>query len=265
MKYYLILFTFFLLNTSLFPLDNGGNKCQNKKSEDGSYWARNDSRTQGGGWIWFPGKGASENLEHAYMQAEGMAIKRLIMECNFPHKVVKFHERCDELDDGEYYAYVRASLKQDICSQTKNATPSEKKTSINSNLMAIYIRYQKYSDEVFSEESEKRKNKNNKLNFCNADNGSKCLKYAKYEWINGNKEQAIKYGKIGCMNDDAKSCAMIGKFFRKKNDKKKAKKFFIKSCELGLKKVCEKLNMAKNQKGKGRGRGRGRGGRGRNR
>ena len=79
------------------------------------------------------------------MRAEGHAIDRLIKECVFPHKNIRFNERCFEAKTfGGYITYARASVEHKECDQTKFSSPSSRQIIENkklTNVHRIYIQY----------------------------------------------------------------------------------------------------------------------------
>jgi hypothetical protein len=122
-------------------------------------WTQKTTRTQGGGWIWFPGKGVGTNLKDAYLKAEGQALDRLIKECVFPHKETKFIERCDEVEGKNVVAYVRASLKQDQCNQTKYSNEKGRRIFEHKVLTRTWRQYKKFA------KKEKKEVAYNKLKY----------------------------------------------------------------------------------------------------
>ena len=109
------------------------NSCTEK-----NIWAQTDTREQGGGWIWFLGKGSSSTLKEAYHEAEGMALHRFSLECVAPHINTRMIERCDDiLKDGSFVAYVRANLKESECSSLKTSSDKDKNKLINPQLKKI--------------------------------------------------------------------------------------------------------------------------------
>jgi len=113
------------------------NRCMKKYD-----WVQSEMREQGGGWIWFLGKGSSKSLKTAYYEAEVMSLHRLSLECSAPHMNTRMIERCDDtLVDGTFVAYVRANLKEKECSQLKTASSKDKPKLINPFLQKIADTY----------------------------------------------------------------------------------------------------------------------------
>ena len=119
-------------------------------------WVHETSRTQGGSWIWFPGKGIAKNQKDAYLLAEGQALDRLIKECQFPHKEVRFIERCIEEVGSDVVAYVRASIKHDQCSETKYASSKRRFLIESTALVGTYRQYLKLTEAKSQEEEHNR-------------------------------------------------------------------------------------------------------------
>jgi len=192
---FLIFVIFTNFNAPAYSLFNDEeSKCQTLP------WTKEDSRTQGSGWIWFPGKATGENLAEAYLKAEGAALGRLMQECNFPHKEVKIHERCDERLGKFYKAYIRISVKDKFCKETKYSSAEKAKTIKNTVLLKTYQRYQRLI----------ARNTNIKEDFCNQTNHSKCLSLGKYEFHMQNYPAALKYFDLGCLHGNMDSCFNAG-------------------------------------------------------
>ena len=61
-----------IFSSNAFSFFFSENKCEKLE------WVAEDSRTQGGGWIWFPGKGTGVTVEESYSYAENLALQRLV-------------------------------------------------------------------------------------------------------------------------------------------------------------------------------------------
>jgi TPR repeat protein len=167
-------------------------------------WTQEDSRTQGGGWIWFPGKGVGTTIEDAYLKAEGLAIGRLIQECGVPHKEVKIHERCDEKNDLEYMAYIRVSILESKCVEIKYANEEKKKVLLNRELMKIFHKYQARIEES------KNQNTSSKTIICTVEMNKRCLDRGRVEYSLGNHEIALQYYDEVCKNGELDGCFNAG-------------------------------------------------------
>ena len=86
-----------------------------------------DSRTQSGGFTFFPGKGIGTTLEEAIVIAERMALDSLKKECGYIHRDTQFNERCDQQDGKVFYSFVRASIGQIKCKTIRDANTSKRK------------------------------------------------------------------------------------------------------------------------------------------
>lgn len=105
-------------------------------------WTRSDNREQGGGWLWFTGKGVGTNLRDTYKTAEGMALHRMSLECGAPHINTRLIERCDDnSNELNYVAYVRVNIKELDCITLKNSHEKEKEQLTSSMLMKILDEY----------------------------------------------------------------------------------------------------------------------------
>ena len=86
-------------------------------------WTHTSARTQGGGWIWFPGKFTAEDRFQAEVKALGLALSYESDECRIIPKGTKVHEKCVEKNaDGTWTVYVRASFKDKICKRASVAS-----------------------------------------------------------------------------------------------------------------------------------------------
>lgn len=169
-------------------------KCQKLE------WTKDDGRTQGGGWIWFPGKAMADSLDEAYLKAEGLAIGRYLQECVIPHKEVKIHERCDEMVGNYYRAYVRVSIRDKKCREAKYATSKLKPLIFNKRLMKTYKSYKRLTS------------KDEKIDDleCSLSNSKNCYQLGKYEFQMGNLKGALKKFDIGCRLSDINACFNAG-------------------------------------------------------
>lgn len=183
-------------------------------------WTQTDSRTQGGSWIWFPGKGISKKLQIAYEKAEGMALDRLLKECGVLHKEIKFHERCDEKIGYDFIAFVRASIEHKFCDRSKYLKSTDKTKMENSYLRATWEKYNK-------------KTIVKKKLVCTIDNFIDCYGFAEYNFEIGEYEKALKYADIGCHRKDSKSCFISGLIKERHNLLESALKYYERSCSIG--------------------------------
>lgn len=110
-------------------------------SSDIPNWVKEQSRTQAGGWIWFPGRGEARTEYDADVIARGRALDYLKQECQDIHKSVKFHERYVTKRKGKFHVFVRASVKQDDCKFMKNSKPEKRKKFINESLKSAYLQF----------------------------------------------------------------------------------------------------------------------------
>ena len=104
-------------------------------------WARENSRTQGGGWVWFPGKAVARSEADADFHARGMALDYLVQECTSIPKETQFNERFSIRKRGFYYVYVRASVKNTACKFLKSKEEGKRKKYLNEELKVLYGQY----------------------------------------------------------------------------------------------------------------------------
>lgn len=168
-------------------------------SEDLPEWATEDSRTQAGGWIWFPGKGVAKTEIEADRLAKGMSIMYLIQECQLPHKDVRFNERfVEELEDGQFKVHVRASITNGQCNAGKNATARDRSLITNKYLMEFYREYR--LNIAHKEIAHIVCWKGNTMCFENANNEMQMDRYYR----------ALAFLERGCDYRNEPSCNMVG-------------------------------------------------------
>lgn len=111
--------------------------CTNYKRCDEA-WTKEESRTQGGGWIWWTGRAHGDSLFEVSQKAKAVALKRLVQECESIPKETKFHEQCAEYVDSQYIVKVRASTKDIFCRRNKDL---ESDGFIHNELSKIILKY----------------------------------------------------------------------------------------------------------------------------
>lgn len=203
-----ILFIFLSLLSLAFA--DSKDECVNAE------WNQTDSRTQGGGWIWFPGKGtSSSSLEDAYLKAEGSAIYRMIQECEAPHKESRINERCDYQDGLEYKAFVRVAILDAKCREIKYGDKAFKERATNPELQRTYLRYMEKADAI------QNRSKTRKEIDCSQYPAEKCLSIGRLEYGLENYELALEYFDDVCRNDNFAGCfnAGLSSWMLRKNDK----------------------------------------------
>lgn len=195
-------------------------RCIDEKDENGEFWARSDGRSQGGGFIWFTGKGTSNNYQSSFENAEGQAISRLVKECGFAHKSAKFHERCANKEGENYLSFVRLSIDSEQCKKIGTLEESTRPAFVNKEFNRLYLNY--------------LKNVENKELVCTFKDPETCLSLARQENINGNLELASKYARISCENSTkekkGEACFYAGIYLYDLNKDNDATDSFQSSC-----------------------------------
>lgn len=229
-------------------------------------WNQSDSRSQGGGWIWFPGKATSSvSLDEAYLKAEGQALSRMVQECEAPHKETRINERCDFLDGVEHKAFVRIAITDSNCREIKYADKNSREKITHKELSKTFRKYREKIGFI-----QKQSGSSKKINCSEAQN-EKCLKLGRLEYSLENYDTALEYFDEVCRNDhlngcfnaglaawmlnkldkaagyfalpcksnDAQACYLKGKIHLQNNlNVTEAKTFFIKSCSLDNGTAC---------------------------
>lgn len=197
-------------------------------------WAKTSSRTQGGGFIWYPGYGKSDTLEKSRILAEGEGIRKLNSECGFPHKEIRIIERCEEKVGDEYQTFLRLSIKDEHCKQARYATESERSGLLNTSLAETYDQY-KYLLE---------KKLNLTVQDCSRSGVNECYKRGKYEFYLGNLTPALEYFEQACKKEHVDSCYNAGITSSKlEGNETKTRGFFQVACDLGDGESCHKVSI----------------------
>ncbi|MBT7567289.1 hypothetical protein HN630_00100 [archaeon] len=160
--------------------------CSSTKDNRQPDWTRIQHRTQGGGWIWYPGKGEHQNHHLAALLAKGQALAYLIEECAAPHLEAKFNERYESKADNKTVVYVRASIKDSQCRESKYGSGEIKGITSNNKLWEIYTFYQNY---IAGQSID--------LSICRKENVY-CLDQANKSADRGQWYQALRYSQYSC-------------------------------------------------------------------
>jgi hypothetical protein len=185
-------------------------------------WVKEDGRTQGGGWVWFPGKAAHSNLSIATMQAEGSALEYLKGECLRIPKATKFNEKCVERVNGKFVVHIRAAIRDRACSGGSD---------INSELTRRHLSYK----------ASLVQNSFNRA-VCNQSNALGCYTMASDAWKVKDITTAMAYAEAACTYGDMFSCGFLGYFHYKLQNPYGAKQYLEMGCKKdGTKVWCDLL------------------------
>jgi hypothetical protein len=99
-------------------------------------WTTADNRTQGGGYLWFPGNGSGKSVETADLLAKGRALEAMKEECEGFFSGTIFVDRHVEYGNREVIVWVRALVKQEDCIMVKRGEAKQGKT-----LKTLYVDY----------------------------------------------------------------------------------------------------------------------------
>jgi len=234
-------------------------------------WRTDAPRSQGDGWNWFLGRGNSNNFDEAYTFAEGMALKRLKQECQIIPLEVKFIERCDEIIDGQYVAYVRASIRQNICEKTAKLgkrykenvvltrqlhhfeNSNHREVASDSSLPKENVVLAKQSDEYENSNHQKvvnassfSKGKKKRIlefdqSFCSEDNYGPCEELGLFEYKRNNKKVASLFWKRACDKEIYSSCYHLGLLETGNGNEELGLEYFKMACDHQIVKACKKL------------------------
>lgn len=78
-------------------------------------WISDPTRTQGGGWVWFTGKGVADDRIKADELAKKEAIHHLSSECRSSYRNVRFIERCEDYTSSAFVVITRAAIESKDC------------------------------------------------------------------------------------------------------------------------------------------------------
>jgi hypothetical protein len=159
-------------------------------------WTKEQSRTQGGGWIWFPGKAVSTKEHDADLIARGKALDYLMQECQALHRGIRFHERAVSRVDGKFHVYVRASIKQGDCKYASSLKADDRKHISSDTLKSLYFQY-------------KLSLAKQKVDYsiCNWGNGY-CADRVSLEFQMRNDYVALLYAQYACEKGSPPACVM---------------------------------------------------------
>ncbi len=203
-------------------------------------WVKEESRTQGGGWIWYPGRARDSSKESAMIRAEGSAIRALIQECQVPHVEAKIHERCSEELGGIHHAYVRVSLRDLECEQARRSSNEYKTKITNQQMNTTYQKYLKLEGMI-------------EENATGCNNIKECYDRGTYAAFRDETQKALDFFRKGCDMADDKCCFNAGLIAMEQNDYQAAEKFFNLQCKRGDLQSChfKALTLASGEKERG--------------
>ena len=152
-------------------------------------WTKTSSRTQGNGWIWFPGKATSLIRSTSIISAEGEALSYETGECGLIHTRTKFHEKCTEQNaDGSFTTYVRASIKAKYCSEAMSSVGTNNIERISNPILTRRLNAYKMGNA-----------ENDVKDSCNAKQIYNCTLEHFAAKDAGNYFLAAAYAKRGCL------------------------------------------------------------------
>ena len=185
-------------------------------------WVKQDARTQGGGWIWFPGKATARDLETASLYALGRSLDYLQGECGIVPKAVKFNEKCVEHHrNGSVTVYVRASIKGKVCRYAANANNVIKQKMAN---LFLTKQLNNYRDLTTS----------TKISYeCDAGDIGACLDKLNSYYAVYNLDMTLKYAKRACKLGHDGSCGTAGVLYKNKGMWRTAYQWADKGCPAG--------------------------------
>lgn len=219
--------SFILLNLIFisFNFSNSYAKdCLSQLDEMGNNWAKQPIRTQGGGWVWFLGKGINSKKSMAEFLADGIALSRIKDECSIIPKSTRIVEKCYEIDSGSYLFYSRASYRGKDCKLKKEHKTLSKKLS----------KYESYT-------------LNSTVESCTKKNPKNCEDLGNYEYLNGDKEKGVKLFSKGCLYGNSFLCIKMA--ILNKDNKKKINYYLGKACDQKNTTGCMLLGeLSKNKK-----------------
>jgi len=190
-------------------------------------WAKTDSRTQGGGWQFYPGKFSHKDRIVAGTMAKGRALEYVMLECGLAHKEIRFNEVLERKVNGIWEVYVRASLTYKQCKEAKYGSFKLKVLITSQMLNKIYWAYKNFNANLKVD-----------TDLCPASDPTLCLEIADEEWKLGNTFKAMYYAKRGCQLGYDYLCGFNGFMLWELGYVKPARAYLHKSCVAGNKQHC---------------------------
>lgn len=191
-------------------------------------WTKETSRSQGGGWVWFPGLGVHASLSRAILAAEGTSLNYLYGECQSIPNETKFNERCITRENQKYKVHVRASIRQNSCD------PS---SASNKELVSRLLSYRAIETKHALDTSK-----------CNETNAEGCFLLAHKEKELKNLELSLAYSEAGCLYKDYYSCGFLGFLHWELGNAPEARKYLKLGCKHDSKNGwCENLKELEDQ------------------
>ena len=192
-------------------------------------WTHDNGRSQGGDWIWFSGRGVSNNLVESYEKAEYFSLLRLVKECRYPTKGTRFIERCDDIIGDKYIAFVRANITHKECQWAQSAN-DERSRVINDILYRQYLR----GNILFATP--------NKNNDCALDTEVRCTSLGMREYELGNLNKALVLFDQGCEANELSGCFYAAQAKIELNNPTEALELLKKGCSKGHQESCYVLS-----------------------
>jgi hypothetical protein len=191
-------------------------------------WARETSRTQGGGWNWYPGSAADQDKERAVYLATNRALDYMVKECATIPLGTKFHERFDRHKNGYWEIYVRASVKDAECRKTKVMKDETKFKYTHKSLGRQYAKYIQDFDTVEIDSQ-----------ICHGYHTVGCFIVSTTAWKRGKLKKAAAYAREGCRLGHSESCGHYGMVLWDMQRLSEALSYLKKACSYQVDQYCE--------------------------
>lgn len=151
-------------------------------------------------WFFFKGESADMDADFATAKARGMALDRLVNNCEKIPKQTKFFKTCKERVGAGFEVFVQAAVYKGDCFQAKQAKPEEVAQLVSKGLTQEYNFY-----------TEKILKNMVPVNFeCGPSNTANCGEKGAYFFNLAVYPKALESLEYGCDGGDLKSCFLGG-------------------------------------------------------
>ncbi len=163
-------------------------------------WVNSPVTSEEGEWFFFSGNSADMDLEYSVVKAKGMALDRVINNCESIPKNTKFFRVCKQRIGAGFLSVVQAGVYKGDCFQIKQAKPEEKKILASKELNA---EYNYYLNQILL--------KLEPVNYeCSPSETKLCFDKGSYFFNLGIYPQALEYLEYACEAQNLKACFLGG-------------------------------------------------------
>ena len=178
----------------IYPLLSFGQNCQE------SPWVTGPVTNEQNEWFFFKGESSDMDVDFAMQRARGMALDRVVNNCEKIPKQTKILKTCKERVGAGFSVFVLAGIYKGDCFKIKQARPDETADLVNKILSKEYSEY-----------NEKVLKKFTPANLeCSPSSPKNCAEKAAYFFNLAYYPKALEFFEYSCDNGDFKSCFLGG-------------------------------------------------------